>query len=104
MLTQTRMGYGSLTFQSMGPMTGHYTFHMSKSGFLCVFDFLLLFWVIQLFFFFEMIMLIYKLDILTQTQMEIDSVTFSNMGTMRSQYLLYDKICVCFIFFLLSKL
>ena len=38
MLTQTRIGVGSVTFSRMGPMRGQYVFLISKSRNLCTFS------------------------------------------------------------------
>ena len=58
MLAQTRLGYGSFTFQGMGPMRGNYAFLMPNSD--CFMHFQLSIIVLSNSHFLEMTMLISK--------------------------------------------
>ena len=71
-LTQARMGVGSVTFLSKGPMRGQYVFPTTKY----TFSISVIISADSVPYFLKMIMLINSKGTLTQTRMGIDRVTF----------------------------
>ena len=83
MLTQTRIGAGTILFHKRRNMRGHCVFLMCKSRNAYTFYFHSLLLVTQPSHSIEMIMLI---SMLTQTRIWVGSVTFRRMGPMRGHH------------------